>query len=159
MKNFFINAILGVAVVQGVTVSTMSQCASTAMISSDISSGDSVFLNCPYNDNRKDRVHTRAHVTIDGMQTATADDKVDDPVTMWFSFEDMGLKDNTIRGRLYSATGLEARKASRTCELPTITPSFITTVTGSNTDKTENVNFQADIPGATFSIFSKKDVL
>ena len=98
-------------------------------------------------------------MTINGVQTASADGKTDDPTTMYFSFEDMGLSNNNIRARLYSATGRDARKAMRKCELPTPTPTFISTLTASNSDNSKDVAWTSEIAGATFSIFDKKNVL
>ena len=116
-------------------------------------------MRCNYNDNRDDRVHNGTNATIHGIQTASADDKTDDPVTMWFSFEDLGLDDNTVRARLYSATGRDARKAERTCKLPVPTPTFIAEATGTNSDGSQNTNFVTEIDGTTLSLWDKKDVL
>ena len=164
MKSFFTKALLGVAAVQGARVSIMSQSTAEAEAESQISTpnhkaGKSEYIRCPYNDNMKDRLHNGLHVTIDGVQTATADNKTDDPVTMYFSFEDMGLENNNLRGRLYSATGRTARKAAGRCELPNPAPAFISEFTQTNSDESENVALKSDIPGATFSIFDQKNVL
>ena len=100
MRNFIVNAILGVAAVQGVSTSSMLQTESmsyySGRLSDKITAGDSILVSCPYTDSRSDRLHDRVRVRIHGIQTATADAKTDDTTTFYFDFEDMGLDDNTI---------------------------------------------------------------
>lgn len=105
MKSFIVNAIMGAAAVQAVSVQTMSQVTAEAMrFGGSIDSGDAIYVNCPFKKNKsKDYsgLHDSANVDIDGVQVATADDKEDDDVNFLFMFENMGLDNNTMRARLW----------------------------------------------------------
>ena len=105
MKSFFTMALLGVVAVQGISVSSTAEQGNRNKnerdLSDSIKEGKSVIVSCPYNDNRKDKLHNGLSVAVNGMQTASANDKTDDSVEFWFSFEKLGLKDNTVRARLY----------------------------------------------------------
>ena len=101
MKSFIVNAIMGAAAVQAVSVQSMAQLTSEAerRFSSRIRTGDAVYVNCLYTRYKEDDssdLHDSAEVDIDGLQIATADNKTDDPVDFLFFFENMGLPDNTM---------------------------------------------------------------
>ena len=116
---------------------------------------------CPYNDARSDRLHDGANVTIHGIQTASAAAKTDDPVTFYFDFEDLGLKDNTVRAQLFTTDSTQSpkpRTVIRKCTPPTGT-TYIATATGSNTDKSEDLSMRLDVPGATLSLWNKEKTL
>lgn len=103
MKSFILNALLGATAVQAVSVESMAQLTAEAMIDTgDIKAGDPFYVRCPYVEYRANRLHVGAHVDIDGLQVASADDKTDDAVDFFFMFEDLGLPNNTLRARLWS---------------------------------------------------------
>ena len=100
MKSFIVNAIMGAAAVQAVSVQSMSQLTSqSGRFSSQIDAGDAIYVHCPYvrydGDDSSD-LHNSADVDIDGLQVATADDKTDDPVDFLFNFENMGKANNVM---------------------------------------------------------------
>ena len=105
MKSFFTMALLGVVAVQGISVSSTAEqgrrSRNARNMNDQVKEGKSVIVSCPYNDNRKDKLHNGLTVKVNGMQTASADNKTDDNVEMWFSFEKLGKDNNTVRGRLY----------------------------------------------------------
>ena len=93
------------------------------------------------------------------MQTASADDSTTDPVDFWFSFEDLNNDNNTVRARLYTASGRDGRKAALKCELPDPAPAFIDTSVGTNTDGSSNTFWQTSIDGNNFSLWDSKEAL
>ena len=132
MKSFFTKALMGVATVNAIGVESTSQ-ANALQATDGFSAGDSVIVRCVYQDGTDDRDHNGGSIQIGGIQTASADNLTTDPVSMWFVFRSMGIPDNTIRARLFQATG-KAAKRWRNCAPPTANDTIITTVNISNTD-------------------------
>ena len=101
MKSFIVNAIMGAAAVQAVTVQSMTQLTSESerRFSSQIDAGDPLYVHCPYvryEEKDSSGIHDSAHVDIDGLQVATTDDKMDDPVDFLFFFENLGKANNVM---------------------------------------------------------------
>ena len=143
MKSFIINALMGVAAVQGVSVESMAKL-SAQINSSRITAGKPIYVRCPFIKNTRNKVFLNTSVSIDGEQVASADNKTDDPVNFLFSFKNLNAPVNTVRVNLWKPSdGVRPKqiRGAENCELPDPAPTFLVTVTATTAPGGKDVVF------------------
>ena len=127
MRSFFVHAILGIAGVQAITAESMVQ--TEARISKKvIKAGQELFVRCtPFNKNFDNALHKKSTVSIDGLQTATAKNKTDDPVNFIIGVRNLGLPNNSIRVRIWQPSDAVKKKTvkkAKNCKIPSPEPAY-----------------------------------